>query len=402
MPYQSKSNRIVAYKVQSALGTPSSGGSGLGLRVNSGSQGLRMAKAVIPNAEVRRDGMTTRGRHGSRMVSGSYIVNMALGELDTIFEAALRGTWSAAVTRTYDNSAGLTSLAVTSASEITQVGTTSLLGVVYQGDMIKLGNMSTAANNDVWCRVTNVTATVISLAGSPLTVQAADTACTLTVARTLIQANPPTERYFTFEEYDADTDTSLTFTDIKVNRLEISAQPNQNVTVTVGLMGLDATANATGASPVLTSPTLTTSLPMVLADGTIRVNGVDYADLTGFSLSLDLGGSVPAVLGPNAPDVFLNNATLAGSVSGLKTDNDHWTAFDSETQIDFHAHLIEVGDSNPKDFVSLYIGNAVFDGADPDGFGEGELVETIPWRAGKDEAGGDRAATMLKISTSAA
>lgn len=401
MAYQSKSNRIVAYKVQSALGTPSSGGSGFGLRVNSGSQGLRMSKQIIPNNEVRRDGMTSRGRHGSRMVSGSYIVNLALDELDSMFEAGLRGTWTAATTRTYDNSAGLTSLEVTDTNEITQVGTTTLLGVVYQGDLIKLGNMSTAANNDLWVLVVDVTATVITIAGSPLTVQAADTACTLTVARTLIQANPPTERYFTFDEYDADLDLSTTFTDVKINRIEINAQPNQNVTVTVGLIGLDATANATGASPVLTSPTFTTSLPMILADGTIRVNGTDYADLTGFSLVLDMGGSVPAVLGPNAPDVFLNNAVLSGSMSGLRTDLDHWTAFDSETQIDFFAHMIEVGDSNPKDFVSLYVGNAVFDGADPDGFGEGELVETIPWRAGKDELGGDRAATMLKISTSA-
>ena len=402
MAYQSKSNRIVAYKAQASLGSPASGGSGLGLRVNAGSQGLRMTKAIIPNNEVRRDGMTTRGRHGSRMVTGSYLVNLALSELDTLFEAGLRGTWTAAATRTYDNSAGLTSLEITDTNEITQVGSTTLLGVVYQGDMIKLGNMSTAANNDVWCRVTNVTATVITVAGSPLTVQGADTACTLTVARTLIQANPPTERYFTFDEYDADLDLSVTYTDVKVNRIEISAQPNQNVQVTVGLIGLDATANATGASPVLTSPTFTTSLPMVLSDGTIRVNGVDYADLTGFSLVLDLGGSAPAVLAANAPDVFLNNAVLSGSISGLRTDLDHWTAFDSETQLDFHAHMIEVGDSDPKDFVSVYIGNAVFDGNDADGFGEGELVETIPWRAGKDEAGGDRAATMLKISTSAA
>lgn len=402
MAYQTKSNRIVAYKVQSALGTPSSGGSGLGLRVNAGSQGLRMSKQVIPNNEVRRDGMSTRGRHGSRMVSGSYLVNMALGELDTLLAAGLRGTWTAAATRTYDNGAALTSLEVTGTGEITQVGTTTLIGAVSQGDMIKLGNMSNSANNDVWCRVTNATATIVSLAGAPLTIQAADTACTMTIARRLIQANPPTESYYTIDEYDADLDLSWTYTDCKVNRIEINAQPNQNVTVTIGLLGLDATANATGASPVLTSPTFTTALPLILADGTMRVNGTDYADLTGFSLVLDLGGTVPAVLAPNSPDVFLNNATLSGSMSGLKTNGTHWTAFDSETQLDLHAHLIEVGDSNPKDFISLYIGNAVFDGADPDGFGEGELVQTMPWRAGKDEGGSDRAATMLLISTSAA
>lgn len=398
MTYQSKSNRIVAYKVQSALGTPSSGGSGLGLRVNSGSQGLKQTNAIIPNNEVRRDGMTSRGRHGSRQVAGSYLVNMALGELDTMFQAALRGTW---VAQTDITQATMTSITTTT-STIVAAGGSWLTQGVRKYDLVKLTGHSTAANNGKWFRVTGVTASTITLAGTPLTLDAgADASFTLSIARTLVQGSTPTERYFTFDEYDADIDISRTFTDVKVNRIDISAVPDQNVIVTVGLMGLDATANATGSSPVLTSPTFTTSLPMVLSDGTIRVNGVDYASLTGFSLSLDLGGSVPKVLAPNGPDVILNNAVLSGSMSAMRTDDTFWTAFDSETQIDFLAHMTEVGDSDPKDFISIGIGNAVFDGADPDGFGEGELIETIPWRAGKDEGGSDRAATMLKISTSA-
>lgn len=401
MPYQSGSNVIVAYKVQSALGTPSSGGSGLGLRINKGSQGLRLMKAIIENNEVRRDGQTTRGRHGSRSVSGSYIVNAAVGELDTLLQAATRGTWTAAATRTYDNSAGLTSLTVDSATQITQIGTTTLLGAVYVGDLIKLANMSTAANNDTWFRVTNVTATVITIAGGA-TAQAADAACTLTVARKLIQATTPTERYFTFDEYNADLDISFRYTDMKVNRIEISAQPNEHVLCTIGLIGLDADDQTTGASPILTSPTFTTALPLVLADGTIRVEGVDYVDLTGFSLALDLGGNVPAVLAPNPPDAFLDNAKLSGSLSGLRTDADFFGYFDDETQIDFFAHMIEVGDSNPKDFLALYVGNAVFDGNDAPFGGDGPIVETIPWRAGKDEAGNPYDSTMIKFSTSAA
>lgn len=402
MPYQSASNLVVAYKAQSGLGSPASGASGLGLRINRGSQGLRLSKAVIENNEVRRDGQTSRGRHGSRMVSGSYIVNMAVGELDTILQAALRGTWTAAATRTYDGTAGLTSLAVTQTNEITQVGTTTLLGAVYIGDMIKLANMSTAANNDVWVRVSNVTATVITLADSVLTVQAADSACTLTVARKLLCGTTPTERYFTFDEYNADLDLSMRYTDCKINRIEINAQPNEIVTATIGLMGLDADDQLAAASPVMTSPTFTTALPLVLADGKIRVEGVDYADLTGFSMVFDLGGNVPAVLGANPPDVFLNNARLSGSVSGLRTDFDFFGYFDDETQLDLSAHLIEVGDSNPKDFLSWYIGNAVFDGNEAALGGDGPLVETIPWRAGKDEAGNPADNTMIKFCTSAA
>lgn len=81
---------------------------------------------------------------------------------------------------TYDNSAGLTSLAVTAKNEITQVGTTSLVGRVYPNDRITLANMSTAGNNGLDLLILSVTANTITVFGSPLTVQAADTACTLT------------------------------------------------------------------------------------------------------------------------------------------------------------------------------------------------------------------------------
>lgn len=402
MPYQSGSNIIVAGKVQSALGTPATGASGIGMRINRGSQGMRLSKSVIENNELRRDGQSTRGRHGSRMVSGSYVMNAAVGALDTWLEAVMRSTWTAAATRTYDGTAGLTSLAVTQTNEITQVGSTSLLGAVYVGDLIKLGSMSTAANNDIWVRVTNVTATVITLADSVLTVQAADSACTLTVARKLVQGSTPTERYFTIDEYYQDLDLSWRYTDCKFNRLEISAAPNEHVVCTFGLLGLDGDDQTAGASPVLTSPTFSTALPLVLADGKIRIEGVDYADLTGFNLTFDLGGAVPPVLAANPPDVFLNNARISGSVTGLRTDADFFNYFDDETQLDIALHMIEVGDSNPKDFLALYMGNCVFDGNDAPLGGDGPLVETIPFRAGKDEAGNPYDSTMIKFCTSAA
>lgn len=72
MAYQGGSNIIVAGKAQAGLGSPASGASGFGFRLRRGTQGLRMQKAVIDSQEVRGDGQTRKGRHGSRMVTGSY------------------------------------------------------------------------------------------------------------------------------------------------------------------------------------------------------------------------------------------------------------------------------------------------------------------------------------------
>lgn len=402
MAYQGGSNIVVAFEAQSALGTPASGAGGTGFRLRRGSQGLRLQKAIIESQEVRGDGQTRKGRHGSRMVTGSYAAEMSVDTHDDLLAAALRSSWTASAVRTYDAGAALTSLAISgSGATITQVGTTTLIGAVYKGDKIKLANMSTAANNDKWVRVLNVTATVLTVEGGVLTDQAADSACTMTIARRLISGTTPTESYFTFDEHYQDIDRSITYTDVKVNRIEISAQPNEHVVVTYGLMGLDAASNATGASPVLTSPTYTTTIPLVLADGKVMINDTDYADVTGFSFVYDLGGAVPGVLAPNPPDVFLGNAKCSGSLSVLRTDLDWFDAFDNETSISFFVDMRESGDSDPEDYVSLYVGNAVFDGNEASLGDEGPIVETIPWRAGKDEAGSASASTTVLFSTSA-
>ena len=85
-----------------------------------------------------------------------------------------------ASTITYNGGAALTSLEITAANTIVSVGTTSFVGVISEGEIIYLTNMSTAANNNVNCRVTTVAANTLTLAGTPLTIQGADSACSLT------------------------------------------------------------------------------------------------------------------------------------------------------------------------------------------------------------------------------
>ncbi len=393
---QTAANIQVSVKRQAGgKGVPESGAGAAGYNVIP-TQGLQLNKAAIISELVRRDGMSTRGRHGSRSSGAVYGSELSAGTFSEWIEAVFRGTFVAAAAVT-EATAGLTSITTTTSTIVAAAGSWLTAGV-RRGDKVKLTGHSTAANNGKWFRVVSVTALTITVAGTPLVVDAvADTAFTLTVAKTVI--NGTTERYHTVEEYEQDDDQSMLGTDMKITKMEFSAQPNKHINVTFTFMGLDASINDTGVAPVLTTPTYSTTLPLVMVDGTIRIGGVDYDVLTGFTFVLDLGGVVPPTLSSVSSDVYLGNAKLSGSFTALKEDLVFLQAFDAETQVDFFIDCGE-NEADPTDFESFYVGNATLNGYSSAIASEGPRALTIPWGAGKDEGGVDRAATMIKYSTS--
>lgn len=396
MAIQAGQNVVVSYKKQSGLGVPASGSGGTVVRFNDGSPGMTPTRATIPNNETRRDGQRTRARLGTLKTSGSYVQNLSVGTQNDWFEAILRSTFTATFQVL---PADITSI-TTTATTIHATSGSFLTKGVRAGMKVKLTNHSTASNNGKWIPVLSVTASDITVPTGYLTLDASpDTSFTIDVAKYLISGAAPVETYWTIDEYDQDLDLSTLFTDCKITKMEISAQPDANIVVTFTLMGLGCTTNASGASPVLTSPTATTTLPLVMADGIIRVGGVAYSVLTGFTLTYDLGGSAPSVLAPNAPDVFLDNAQVSGSFTGMKQDLAFLAAFLAETTIDIYVQCVEP-ESEPKDFIDFYVGNAVISGASAPVGTTGPRTQTVPWFAGKDESGSGRASTTLLISTS--
>jgi hypothetical protein len=395
---QSGQNVIASYKVQSALGTPSSGAGGTGIRFLAGSPGMDFDRAVIENQESRRDGMSTKGRLGSRRVPLTYNKNLMVGDSNDWIQAALRGTFVAQFDLT-EASGGLTSITTTTTT-IVNGGGSWLTGLVEKGDMVKLTGHSTAGNNGKWMRVLGVTASTITLPTASLTLNAvADTSFTLTVAKRCIQGATPVERYFTIDEYDQDLDLSTTAEDCKVGRMEIGWQADQNASINFGLLGLDAVPYASGASPVLTSPTYSTSGPLTLVDGIIRFAGEDLDILTGLSLVLDLSPSADPTNATRVPDVTLNNARLTGSLTMRKKDLAYLTAARAETQVELFL-LFSENESDPKDFAAFYCSNLTIQKASGSIGSPGPRSITVPIFGGKDEAGGDTPATMIKYITS--
>jgi hypothetical protein len=404
--YQTQFNGYVAYKAQSALGTQATGGSALMLRT-AGGQGGRLTKAAIESQEVRRDGMSSRGRHGSQKTAGAYSGELSLGVADTVMEAVFRGTYEAELAIT-EATASLTSITTTTSTIVAAAGSWITAGLRV-GDVIALTNHATAANNSKNLRITGLTASTITVAGTPLTLNAvADTAFTVTrTGRKLV--NPTsglTNRYFTVEEHELDIDGSEIFTDCMWGSLKFSMQPNGIIMLDTAWTGTGQFETKTGGSaPHFTSPTETTAVPMACVDATIRLGSSDLVDLTGFELTLDISpAAVDTIASDYSPDVFPGTMTIGGSITALRADLSHVASFLAETELSLHVLAVE-NESEPKSFVSIYVPNFTLGSVDKSALNKagGPRTQTIaipPSLVGIKPTTSGHDSTMAKIQIS--
>jgi len=302
-----------------------------------------------------------------------------------------------------NGSAAAGSMSTTTTTIVATTGSFITQGVT-RGQKIKLTGATGAANNGPWFRVVSVTALVITVAGvAPLVVGGGSVTWTLTIAKQLFNPQTLVERYHTVEEYGQDMDLSLLGTDMKISRIDFNAQPDALIEITMSFMGLNVVGQTTGTSPVLTTPTYATTLPLVMSDGTIRVGGVDYTVMTGLQWSWDMSGDIPKVIGSQTgPDVFLAPGKLTGGFSAIRSDLTFFNAFSSETPLEFFIDCVEPDLTDPKDFTSFYIGNTTISDNTPGQIAKsGADVEQNNWTAGIDDGGGDRVLATMLISSSA-
>lgn len=397
MTFQTGNNVSVRYKVQSGLGSPASSTGGKELPLIA-SGGLVPAKAAIESPEVRSDGMTSIGRHGSRSVSGEYASVVRVGAQDELIEAAARSTWSAAASITQ---ADVTSITTTATTIVAASGSWISLGV-RAGDVVRLTDHSTSSNNDKNIPVVSVSASTITVPAGYLTLDSTpDTDFTLTRLKRVTQGT--TSRYFTVDEYHADIDQSELFTDCMVSSFAVAMGADDTVRATIGMVGRQFEAKTTGDSPVLTSPTQYLSQNIVATDAIILKNGVAIADLTGFEFTMDLGATTLPVIGATiSPDVFPNNTRVTGSFSCVRSDLSFLENFSNEDTLSLFFLLTEP-ESEPKDCLGVYIPYLKLMSA-PDAplGGDGPMVSTIQWVAGKIPTTTGAADTMIQFVSSAA
>lgn len=380
MVYQSQSAGLVAYKVQSGLGSQASALSANLLRI-AGGAGVKVGKAATESVEVRNDGLSVRGRHGSQKSSSAYNVEMSLGSHDPIIEAIMRSTWdSTALTKTQ---ADFTSLTTGANSIIMASGSPIAMGFRV-GDIVRATGLPDAANNGKNLRITALSATTITVAETLVVNAAADTTCSITrPGKRLVNTVPLVKRYFTVEEYEADIDQSTLLTDFVWGTGKLSMSADGLIRFDPGGVGTGAAqALTTGASPYFTNPAAPTDVPFSVVDATIRMNGADLVELTSFDLNLDIQPNAPITFGSGnqkySPDVFTGPLKIGMNLTMLRKSLAIFSDFLAETQ--YSLNLLAVDNmSEPKDFISVTVPNFTLGGVDPSAFSKqgGPRTQTI-------------------------
>lgn len=402
MPDQTGRNITVAYKAQPVLGTPATGAGATVFRY-SGGAGLSLSKNKIRSSESRNDGMSTLGRHGHRSVAGGYNNAVSLGTFDPLFAGIMRGAWSAPLVVT-QATAGLTSITTVADGIVASAGSFITAGFKV-GDVVRLTDHSTVANNNRNLRLVGVSALKLTTAET-LTVNAvADTTFTITRPKKLVNPAAPIRQLFTFEEYEQDLDASNLFPDVRVASLRLRLGAENELMSEFGLVGRDQQVLEGAAAPNFTSPAQTASIGLVAADASIRLGAQTLATLTAFDIAFNNNARTHPVAGSLVSrDVYEGNlAPLTGTISCIREDMELLKKFIAEEQLSLHLLFAEP-DAEPKDFFSLYVPLLTLDGNTKNLGQDGPLIQSIPFEAGVqlNSAGGVNDVTMAAFQSSAA
>ena len=397
MVYQSGRGIAVSYAPEATFGVAALGnGASKVFRPNGG--GINLTKEPIRSNENRRDGLMTRGRHGSRAVAGNYSGDLSLGSYDDFIQAVFRGT--------FDTPLALTGLTVTvdqASSTATRSAGSWLADGVRVGDVIRLGGFTAAAavNNARNLRVTAATATVLTLAETDLVSAASAAGITLARPKKLLQGILP--RSFTIEEAELDIDASRLFPGCRIGQMALRLAPNGMATVQFDIVGQNMTILEGAASPYFLTPVATASVGMTAVEAKIRLGTLDVIDLTALDLTINLNAAGQPVVGSVVtPDVFTNLANVEGTVTALTQDTARMKNFLNEDQLALHILFTE-NESEPKDFSSFFLGNLTLASATKSELGaDGPRTQSMTLLTGADDRGGAYHYSTISYQTSAA
>ena len=309
----------------------------------------------------------------------------------------MRSTWSAALTTA---ASVFTSLATT-ASTITGIAGSFLTTGIRVGDVLNLTGTVTPANNNVNVRVAAVTATVITLVGTPLAIASADATGNLVRLKKVINGATATRYSHTIDQFSRDIGLSEQFLGCRLVGCKFSFKPGAMATVQYTFMGIDRVGLAAGSSPYFTSPTLTTGLDLIADDSAIRYNGVNVANFNGMDIDFTIAAKLEPVIGSfTSPDVFDNLMNVTASISALRSDFSNLVLFDAETEFELSVMLQEPTGS-PKGCLALFLPRVKIGGLSAPFAGDGAMTETLPLLVGAKVLATGYDATLASFSSSA-
>ena len=363
MPDQSAGNVIAAVKREVTMGTAAASGAGATMMRLLDSPGMRYERGQVASGERRRDQQTNLPRLAGHDAAGTFNKEVTIGGANDMFiEALCRQAWSAALV-----DAAVANVTTTTNTVVRAAGSWITTGF-KEGDVITLTGDSTTANNNLRSMVLSVTATVITVMGTPFTLNAVGRAVTVTRLKKVISpvgsAVTLVQYSHTIEQYEGDADDGELFTGCRVTSGAFSLRPRAMSTVAWGLMGLTRTVPGPGASPYFTSPSLTTGDPVIADDAYIFYKGAQVTKITGLDITAAIrAATTPTIGNLISADVFMNQLQLTGTITAIRDSMAALTDFDAETEFAIGAILREP-QGTPRPAMGIYIPKAKILGID--------------------------------------
>lgn len=373
----------------------------------SGAQLLRRLTATIdPNKDTYESAekvdhfQVTDYRHGVFRIGGSLEGELSPATYKLLMAAVLRK----------DFASGATTGAITTVTAaagppgtFTRSSGSFLTDGFKKGDVVQWTGWATTgtANNSRNYRITNLTATVMTVgtattgaSGGAEAVAAKasgdSVTCTVVGKKSYIPTSSHTSDSFTIEKWYQDIAQSERFVGCRVSSMRLSLPATGIARVSFGIVG---TSVETGTTQYFTSPSSVTSTGLTAAvNGFIRAGGADVGVVTGAEITVDLGIGGDPVVGSNTlPGLFYGRSRVTGQLTAFFEDETLRDLFLDETEAAVNVMLTTSSDID-ADFLSFAANRVKFGGAgksDPDN----AIVQTLPFQALLDTAGGASAAT---------
>lgn len=371
------------------------------------SQDLSLQAANIANNEKRTDRQRSLGRQGTRRGQGSIRGLLSPGTYGDFFEAALRGTWAAAVTAGPTDFTSISADA--SASTFTWASGNPVTEGFRVGMAVEFTGLSDADNNGRLFTILEFSGgsnRTIKVFPAPDTMTA-DTDCTMASAGShlIIPASSHVSRKLAIESYQSDIDVAELFTEGRIGGFNLGAQADNPLGLDFTILARNrAWYNGTNA-PFFSSPAAQTSTDICSpVGGVIYANGAAQGVVTALSLGLQLNPNGPSVIGPRiVPEIFLGDAAISGNLSFFYEDSDLIETFDDETEIAVLAQFPSGGsDGYPDHVVNVFLPRVKLGSASKTEDGSGGKIVSAPFEAGRYfGAGAGIESTALQIHDTA-
>lgn len=395
--------KVVAYKSANTAGIAAAGsGAKVLRRVTSD---IDVNKDTYASNEIRTDLQDADFRHGVRRGMGKIAGELSPGTYADFMAGSLKRDFAAV--------AAITGLSITIAGSgptytVTRASGSWLTSGLKNGMVFRFTAGSfVASNSNKNIVVASMTATVLTvyvLNGSGLVAEGPIASATVTPTgkSTFVPLTGHIEKFFSIEEWQPEVPSSITGWDLRVSSLAIDLPPTGLSTIAINLMGVDTLE---AASQRFTTPTAAGTTGIAAAvNGVVMIAGVAVATITGMSFNVSSTYSGEPVVGSNIiPTLTPGKVKVEGSVSIKFVDTTARQAFINETEVDL-AVVLSSNNLATSDVLAFVLSRVKLNGAARSD-GETEVVQTVPFKALLNTAGGASAATeatTLLIQDSAA